>query len=213
MASRADVAMAQFGAQVAEEERKMEKRIEDSTTIRSLQNIDAMASGATMGHQLGKGLSEGVDMMKGFNYRRRARRGYIKDAKNRGMTGKEARQSWRKDGKKQAMSMYDVGKEQGFSHKTMVSLYLDGVNTNPADGNPKPTSNINSSPEVYAGPLEGGGRVGGNDPQVPFTNTTTSTSLPGEPVGTEDSGYYFGKNLVSLYNRFQNKRSGGGGAG
>ena len=97
------------------------------------------------------------------------------------------------------MSMYDVGKEQGFSHKTMVSLYLDGVNTNPADGNPKSTSNINSSPEMYAGPLEGGGRVGGNNPQ-------------GEPVGTEDSGYYFGKNLVSLYNRFQNRRSGGEGA-
>ena len=179
MASRADVVMAQFDANVSEEERKMQKRIEDSKTIRSLDNITAMSEGAKMGQEIGSTVSSIGDGMKAFRFRSKARKEHISKEKSLGKSGKEARQSWRSSGKKEAKDFYGgINKDDGLSHKTMVSMYLEGVNDNPSgDGPAKPPSNIKNYPEF----------VGPNQPGQGFVGPVQGSST------TEDNSWYLGK--------------------
>ena len=126
MASRADVVLAQFDTETAAEERKMEKRIEDSKTIRSIDNITAMAQGAQMGHQIGEGvvaMRDGVkDMRSKFKARRQARHAYLG-------TGK-SRKEWRKsdDGKKAFQSLQKQFENDDMDKNALVSMFLEGVN-------------------------------------------------------------------------------------
>lgn len=136
MASRKDVVMAQFETGVAEEERKMQKRIEDSTTIRSLDNITAMAEGASMGQELGTAATEMYTGIKGmrqkFKMRKEAKAGFIR---KEGMTKKE----WRKDpqGKKGYKEMAKAFEEDDLDKGTLVSMYLEGVNVTKQSMNAK----------------------------------------------------------------------------
>jgi len=178
MASRTDVAMAQFDANTAEEERKMNKRIEDSRTIRNLDNITAMASGAEMGLQIGSTVSSINEGMKGFSYRSKVRKNHMTNEMASGKSRKEARKAWRETGKGEAKALYKTQKDDGLSHKTIVSMYLEGVNDNPSgDGATKPSTSVKNYPEFVGPHLPGEGFVG------PVQGSST----------TEDNSWYLGK--------------------
>jgi hypothetical protein len=178
MASRADVVMAQFDTNAAAEEREMQKRIENSKTIRNIDNITATAEGARMGLEMGRTVSDIHKGMKGFKFRRDIRRKNIDSGMESGMTRKEARKSWRETGKAEAKAFYKKNEDDGLSHNTMVSMYLDGVNDDPSGDNPaKPPSNIKNYPEF----------VGPNQPGQGFVGPVQGSST------TEDNSWYLGK--------------------
>tara|TARA_R100001510_G_C7656690_1_gene217015 strand:- start:6838 stop:7500 length:663 start_codon:yes stop_codon:yes gene_type:complete len=138
MASLIDVAMAQHDASVSEEERKMQKKIEDSKTIKALDTFTAMNRGAQIGlnmYDMGANIKSAA---QGFKYRKDTRRGYIDKQVEGGMSKREARQSWRNTGKPEALKQlgnarsYASQMQEGgssLSKSTLVSMYLEGTNS------------------------------------------------------------------------------------
>ena len=64
MAKMIDVIMAQYDRNVSVEERETQKRLENDSTLRAINDIGAMAETATMGYQIGTGIDEARQMFK-----------------------------------------------------------------------------------------------------------------------------------------------------
>jgi len=206
MASRADVIMAQFDTNAAAEEREMQKRIENSKTIRNIDNITATAEGARMGLEMGRTVSDIHKGMKGFKFRRDIRRKNIDSGMESGMSRREARKSWRETGKAEAKKFYKANEDDGLSHNTMVSMYLDGVNDDPSGDNPKAPTNANNYPDFVGPSQTGQGFVG----PVQGSSTTEESSYPMMgPGSAAGRGYFFGKGIANsigyLKDRFGKK--------
>jgi len=143
MASRTEMIMAGFDANVSEEERKMQERIEKSKTIRSIDNLTAMASGAEMGYNLGTAVNEvgtSIQDMRGkFQARRAMKQKFMEQDHIKGLSKKEQRVAWKRGGVKEDGTEYRSGKAsrreliQGWEQDKMtkdelVSMYLQGTN-------------------------------------------------------------------------------------
>jgi hypothetical protein len=206
MASRADVVMAQFDTNAAAEERKMQKRIENSKTIRNIDNITATAEGARMGLEMGRTVSDIHKGMKGFKFRRDIRRKNIDSGMESGMSRREARKFWRETGKAEAKAFYKKIEDDGLSHNTMVSMYLDGVNDDPSGDNPKAPTNASNYPDFVGPSPSGQGFVG----PVQGSSTTEEPSYPMMgPGSAAGRGYFFSKGIANsigyLKDRFGKK--------
>ena len=219
MASLIDVAMAQHDTDVSKEELKMQKKIENSKTIRALDNFTAMSEGAQMGlsvYDMGSNIKSAA---QGFKFRRDTRRGYIDKQVEGGMSRREARQSWRSTGKPEALKklgdarsyaskMEIAGSE--LSENTLVSMYLEGTNVT--------STAVNSSGEtVVIDDKENGTPTNAGDYTDVQNMGTAKDAIPNNLQYGQPG--YFGVNMVNKFLNWRSRRreeknkGGGGGAG
>jgi len=130
MAKMIDVIMAQYDRNVSVEERETQKRLENDSTLRAINDIGAMATGATTGYQIGTGIDEARQM---FKNRSAGKAGYMADytTKNPGSTMKDAKKAWRKSGRKEFkefMRSTSPLEIENMDRAKLVSTYLEGVN-------------------------------------------------------------------------------------
>jgi len=225
MASLIDVAMAQHDASVSEEERKMQQRIEDSKTIKALDTFTAMSEGAQMGlnvYDMGANIKSAA---QGFKYRKDTRRGYIDKQVKGGMSRRDARQSWRKVGKPEALKKlgnarsYASKMQEGgssLSKSTLVSMYLEGTNTTTV------IENSGSGEKVVVDDKENGTNVNISN-YSDVQNLGSAAGAAGDNTIKSDEelninigyGPGFGGRLVGGFFNWRNRRKnkGGGGAG
>lgn len=198
MASRKDVIMAGFDRDVAVEERKSQKRLEDDKTLRNIDNITAMASGAEMGYNIGTGISElGTtikDVRGKFQARREMKQGFMDRDHIKGLGKKEAGKAWRRGGVKADGTQYQSGKgerrdllnswdQDKLSKDDIVSMYLQGTNVTETKTTPDGTKI-----EVVSDDESGSnGNIGGYanvDTSPSFSETITdAVNKSGGPIG------------------------------
>jgi hypothetical protein len=130
MASMIDVIMAQYDTDVSKEELKTQKKIENDSVIRAINDIGAMAETATMGYQIGTGI-ESVKTQ--FQMRSAGKAAYMSEyvKNNPGATMKDARKAWRQEGRsefkdfRKGMSPLET---ETMGRDEVIATYLKGTN-------------------------------------------------------------------------------------
>lgn len=236
MASRTEMIMAGFDANVSEEERKMEERIENSKTIRSLDNITAMASGAEMGYSLGTNIATvgtSIKDMRGkFQARRTIKENFMKQDHIKGLSKKDQRLAWKRGGIKEDGTEYMSGKstrrkaiqawnEDKMTKEELVSMYLQGTNvTQTKVVNGTEVEVITDSDSGYNGNINGYPGVDSVASGIVEDIQGASTGpIPGV-VGIGTPGGFGIKGILGMARRIKSRRDkrkeekeGGGGAG
>ena len=136
MASRMDVIMAGFDRNVAEEEYKTNKKIEDDPAIRAFNAMTAMAEGGEIGWSIGQSataIKEGFqDMSSRFKRRRAMKKDFI---------SKHGRKAWRSGMINDDGSMVASGRmmrrhalsDSKWTKDDLISVYMEGTNSYDTD--------------------------------------------------------------------------------
>ena len=208
MASQIDVIMAQYERDAAEEERKMQERIEKSKTIRALDDITAMAETAEMGYNIGTTVSS---LTKSFKTRKGMKDAWIK---------KHGKESWRSGGADGSQSGRNRRRHflrnnnmvvgQDLTQDKLISMYMQGTNITTTHitpngqvitGDDKDKSPVNVQQygvqPTPAGTGLGGSQTkwGGGHSGTYTSPTQTGTGPSTDPATTNPSGTYESKHL------------------